>query len=376
MPLNSASAPISAARSAAAESVVKNGLPVPPAKMTTLPCIHVGGRLALREAFAKLGHGDCRQHDGIDAELDQRGAQRQRIDDGGKHAHVVAGDAVAALGGHRNAAKDVAAANDHADLDAKRPRLGDVGGDAIDDRDVYAEMLFAHQRFARRFQQNSSVQWLGRHDPSRLSGSLDIPTKSEPSPVSSGTILRSLLWLSISRQRTGQPASKVIAMRIAIHEGRRDVTRRPVVQKQQEALMRRYFLTAAATSAAKSDSSFSMPSPSAKRTKPVIAGRRADLLFGVLQRLLDGDVGIDHESLLQEDDFLVELAQPAFDHLLDDVLGLAGLARLIGKDRPFALDRGRIDLIGRQCKRVGRGDMHGHLPAEGACGIGVAGRFR
>jgi hypothetical protein len=37
VPLNSASQPISAARRAAAVSVVKNGLPVPAAKITTLP---------------------------------------------------------------------------------------------------------------------------------------------------------------------------------------------------------------------------------------------------------------------------------------------------------------------------------------------------
>ena len=76
---------------------------------------------------------------------------------------MVAGHPVAALGRHGDAAEDVAAADDDGDLDAQRARLGDVGGDAVDDRDVDAEMLLAHQRLAGRFQQDSAVEWLGRH---------------------------------------------------------------------------------------------------------------------------------------------------------------------------------------------------------------------
>ena len=72
---------------------------------------------------------------------------------------MVAGDAVAALRGDRDAAKDVAAADDDADLDAHRPRLGDVGGDAVDDRDVDAEMLLAHQRLARSFRAGLGGIW-------------------------------------------------------------------------------------------------------------------------------------------------------------------------------------------------------------------------
>jgi hypothetical protein len=58
---------------------------------------------------------------------------------------VVAGHAIAALGGHRNAAENIAAADHDADLDAQRPRLGDIGCDPVDHGNVDAEVLVAHQ---------------------------------------------------------------------------------------------------------------------------------------------------------------------------------------------------------------------------------------
>src|SRR5690606_23416067 len=47
--------------------------------------------------------------------------------------------------------------------------------------------------------------------------------------------------------------------------------------------------------------------------------RSAGGLFGFLERLGDGEVRVDDESLRQQRDFLEELAHAAFDHLLDDV---------------------------------------------------------
>ena len=165
--------------------------------------------------------------------------QRQRVDDGGEHAHVVAGDAVAALRGHRHAAEDVAAADDDADLDAERPRLGNVGRDPVDHRNVDAEMLVAHQRLARRLEQDAPVFGPCRHG-----------------------------ILAIVGCRVGAGSGAARRRRPAIHEGRRDVTRRPSVSvlQRQKRLMPRYFFTVAATSAAKSVTSLSMPSPRAKRT--------------------------------------------------------------------------------------------------------------
>ena len=96
----------------------------------------MGERRALGEGFADFRHGDRREHDRVDAELGQRGTQRQRVDDGAEHAHVVARHPVPALRGDGDAAEDVATADDDRDLDAEPARFGDVGGDPVHDRDV------------------------------------------------------------------------------------------------------------------------------------------------------------------------------------------------------------------------------------------------
>ena len=116
-----------------------------------------------------------------------------------------------------------------------------------------------------------------------------------------------------------------------------------------------------ATSAAKSSSGpFSTPSPTAKRTKPVTfrPGTR------LLHRLRDGQVGVHHELLPEQADFLVELVQPADDHLLDHRVRLAGLARLLGQHLLLALDQRRVEVVDVQRGRRGRGDVHRHLPAD------------
>ena len=60
-------------------------------------------------------------------------------------------------------------------------------------------------------------------------------------------------------------------------------------------------------------------------------------LDGLLDHLADLGLAVDHEGLLQQHRLFVEFAHPAFDHLLDDVLGLAGLARDVGLDGALAL---------------------------------------
>jgi hypothetical protein len=47
---------------------------------------------------------------------------------------------------------------------------------------------------------------------------------------------------------------------------------------------------------------------------------------------LDCPLTVDHEDLLQENSFLVELAQPTLDHLVDDALRLARLTRLLSEN--------------------------------------------
>ena len=69
-------------------------------------------------------------------------------------------------------------------------------------------------------------------------------------------------------------------------------------------------------------------------------------------------------DLLEQHDLLVVLADAALDHLLDDRLGLAGGARLLGQHRPLALQRRRIDAGDVERLGPGGGDVHADLPAE------------
>jgi hypothetical protein len=71
------------------------------------------------ERLGDLVHRDGGLDAGLDAHLLEAVHDGQAVDDGGEHAHVVAGGAVDAALGALEAAEDVAAANDDADLAAE-----------------------------------------------------------------------------------------------------------------------------------------------------------------------------------------------------------------------------------------------------------------
>ena len=87
----------------------------------------------------------------------ERVLQREGIDDRRQHAHVVGSRAVHAARAGRQPAEDVAAADDDRGLDAKRLNLTDIVGDASRHGGIDAELLVAHQGFARQFQQDALV---------------------------------------------------------------------------------------------------------------------------------------------------------------------------------------------------------------------------
>ena len=60
------------------------------------------------------------------------------------------------------------------------------------------------------------------------------------------------------------------------------------------------------------------------------------------------------------------LLHPARDHLLDHALRLADFPRLFGQHRLLALDQRRVEVGVRQRHRVGRGDVHRDLLADGS----------
>ena len=114
-----ASAPISSARSAAAVSVVKNGLPVPAAKITTRPFSR--WRIARRRMYGSATSETVeRGHDArVGALALERVLERERVEERREHAGVVGGRAVhPALGRRGHAAVEVPAADDDRDVDA------------------------------------------------------------------------------------------------------------------------------------------------------------------------------------------------------------------------------------------------------------------
>jgi hypothetical protein len=87
----------------------------------------------------------------------QRRLHGQRVHHRGQHPHVIGGRALHPLRGALQPAKDVAAADHHADLDAEVVDRLHLAGDALDGGRVQAEALVAHQRLARDLQHHAAV---------------------------------------------------------------------------------------------------------------------------------------------------------------------------------------------------------------------------
>ena len=100
------------------------------------------------ERLRHRAHLDRGHHARHHALLLERVLQGQRVDDGRQHAHVVAGGAVHPASARRDAAEDVAAADDDGGLDAERLDLLHVVRDLRRDGRIDAVLLLAHQRFA------------------------------------------------------------------------------------------------------------------------------------------------------------------------------------------------------------------------------------
>ena len=84
---------------------------------------------------------------------------------GGEHAHVIAGNAVHSGPGEARAAKDVAAADDDAELDSEARDLGDLAGDPRQHLRLDAVVTGAKERLAAELQENSAKGRCGaRHD--------------------------------------------------------------------------------------------------------------------------------------------------------------------------------------------------------------------
>jgi hypothetical protein len=114
------------------------------------------------EGFGDRPHLDRGEEARLDAVLFERVLQGEAVDDGGQHAHVVGRRAIHAPRARREAAKDVAAADDDTGLNAQGLDLGNVFRDAGGDRGIDAVGLVTHERLAGQLQKDALVGRLGR----------------------------------------------------------------------------------------------------------------------------------------------------------------------------------------------------------------------
>jgi hypothetical protein len=110
---------------------------------------------AADDGLAHLVHLDRRLDASLDADLLERILHGERVHDGREHAHVIGLRAVHALGGTGHAAKDVAAADHQAELEARvlgGLHLSSHGGDSLG---IDPELAGSHQRLARELQEDA-----------------------------------------------------------------------------------------------------------------------------------------------------------------------------------------------------------------------------
>ena len=104
-------------------------------------------------AASDVGFGDLVHLDGghdaaEEAELFDGVLEGDGVDDGGEHAHVVGGDAVHVDGLLGDAAEEVSASDDDADLAAEGVNGGYFGGYFVDEDGVDAKTFACGQSFA------------------------------------------------------------------------------------------------------------------------------------------------------------------------------------------------------------------------------------
>ena len=101
--------------------------------------------------FADRLDGEAAEEFGAESLFLQFGLESHAVNEGGEHAHVVALDAVHALGGTAKATEDVAAADDDGDFDFVFYCFADVASILFEHGGVDAVALATHEGFAAEF---------------------------------------------------------------------------------------------------------------------------------------------------------------------------------------------------------------------------------
>ena len=95
----------------------------------------------------------------MDALLFECILEGEGIDDGGKHAHMIGGNAIHVTCLLGDAAEEVAASHDDCDLHAERVNVGQFGRDLMDAKWIDAETLRGGQSFARELEEDTFKDW-------------------------------------------------------------------------------------------------------------------------------------------------------------------------------------------------------------------------
>ena len=144
------------ARSVLPVSVVKKGLPVPQEQMADhFAALHGLNGFPLGVELADRLHADGRQHAVLLPHSSEGRRQRQRVDHGGAHAHLIALHAVETLTCTGETAENVAAADDDTDLHTHLCDLLNLEGIVVETRHVDALLLLSGETLARKLEKNS-----------------------------------------------------------------------------------------------------------------------------------------------------------------------------------------------------------------------------
>src|SRR5210317_2026317 len=88
------------------------------------------------------------------------------------------------------------------------------------------------------------------------------------------------------------------------------------------------------------------------------------------EQFLNALIGILDEGLSEQGDLRQKLAQPATDHLLEDILGLAGFPGLSQKNIPFLVQDLRGNIVAPDELGSAGGHVHGQIPGQLAITLG------
>ena len=112
-------------------------------------------RPAANERLGHLLHLDGRLHPRVDALLLQRILQREAINDGREHAHVIGGYPVHVFRLLRHATEEVPSAHDDGQLHAQLMNVGQLRRHFMNARGVDAKALVRRQSFTGNLEKNS-----------------------------------------------------------------------------------------------------------------------------------------------------------------------------------------------------------------------------